>query len=62
MMAFMRQWDTKPAILVVTNMSPNNATVSVVSDQGLKDKDGNVLKKAKVRRALCYSLKTRPAE
>nr|CAB3266279.1 4F2 cell-surface antigen heavy chain [Phallusia mammillata] len=47
-LAFFRQWDTKPAILVVSNMSPNNATVNVMSDQGLKDKDGKAIESGKI--------------
>ncbi|XP_076812715.1 amino acid transporter heavy chain SLC3A2-like [Clavelina lepadiformis] len=45
--AFHRKWDTKPSVLVVSNLSPSAQTVNVVSSSGLMDKK-KPAKKAKV--------------
>ena len=47
--AFKRKWDHKKAILVVSNLSPNNYTVSLMVDGGLME-EKELVKKAKVRK------------
>nr|XP_002120584.1 4F2 cell-surface antigen heavy chain [Ciona intestinalis] len=46
--AFLRKWTTKAAVLVVSNMSPTEQTVAVNVAGGLLDKDDNLVKKTKV--------------
>lgn len=44
-LAFCRKWDTKPSMLIVSNMSPNNATVDVTGC--FKTEDGVNVQEAK---------------